>query len=274
MAILQGNTADLAPRQAIVLDMGHLRRQGELVLQHACEEAARIVAAAQAERLRLISTATAQGRTEGLAQGMTEGRRQGTDLGNHAALQAKQQVLDELCDRWSGALDNFMDARQKLLDDAQREIVGFAIAVAGNIAKRTIEIDPTIAVDQVAAALTLIMRPSRMVITIHPDDRDLVAAALPSLLAKLGPAAHAQLRDDPSLGRASCIIDLTDAQGGQVDASISTQLERLTDLLLPSRASAPTASAPLPSLSLPQAIPQALLQDPSEAEPDTTPPTP
>jgi flagellar assembly protein FliH len=235
----------MAPKDAVVLDLGDLQRQGEVLVERARARAAHIVGQAEAERERLIADATAVGHAQGLAAGRAEGEAAGRAEGHAGALAEHGATLAAIEAAWTGALEVFVGQRERLLDDARREIVMLAALLASRVVKRSVELDPSVVVGQMEAVLGLVMRPSRVVLCVHPADRAVVERAMPGLVARFGTVTHAALEEDEGLSRGSCLARLQPAEGrggsgldgggigGEIDASIQTQLERLADALLP-----------------------------------------
>jgi len=229
MAILKGNTAENPSRHAIALDLGDLRTQGELVVAHAKKKAEQIVAEANAERQRLISTASAEGYAAGLAKGLRQGRQHGAD----AAMAERRAALDGLDTAWLALANEIMVQREDMMAEASRNVIKLAIAIAERVVRRTVEADPACVVQQVEAALAMVMRPTRVVVRINPADRGLVAAALPLLTERLAHGVHLELLDDATMGRGSCGLRMTESMGGMIDATLDTQLARIAEMLVP-----------------------------------------
>jgi len=229
MAILKGNTAENPSRHAIALDLGDLRTQGELVVAHAKKKAEQIVAEANAERQRLISTASAEGYAAGLAKGLRQGRQDGAD----AAMAERRAALDGLDTAWLALANEIMVQREDMMAEASRNVIKLAIAIAERVVRRTVEADPACVVQQVEAALAMVMRPTRVVVRINPADRGLVAAALPLLTERLAHGVHLELLDDATMGRGSCGLRMTESMGGMIDATLDTQLARIAEMLVP-----------------------------------------
>jgi flagellar biosynthesis/type III secretory pathway protein FliH len=240
--IRQANAKSMA-RDAIVLNLGDLVAQGELLKARARAEADQIVAAANAERDRLLKGAAEEGRKTGHAQGLEEGLRQGRDAGRAEAVKSQHEALARVQDAWVSALGSFDADRDRMLPEARHDIVRLAALVAEMVTKRTVELEPARVADQVAAVLALVTRPSRLAVAVHPDDEPVVREALPGLAARFESANHAELVADASLSRGSCVV--RNATGGEIDASIETQLRRIVDTLLPVP-EAPVHPAPEP----------------------------
>lgn len=232
MPLIRPADADRVPRRALVLDLGDLRRHGEEVVARARAEAAAIIEEARAERARLVQGGREEGFAEGRAAGEAQGLEEGRAEGRRRALTEMSARLGALDAAWSAALAKFEAERAEVLAAARESVIVLAAEIASRVTKRTIELDPAVVRDQLEAALGLTLRATRLVIRVNPEDRAIAAQALPELLKTLAGAAHAELAEDASLDRGSCVIR---TDHGEVDASIGTQLDRMAGALLPDR---------------------------------------
>ena len=243
MALIRKSAASTFSRDAVVLDLGDLAAQGELLRARARAEADRIVAEARAERDRLIAGAVDEGRRTGIAQGEEEGRKAGQAEGRQAALAETREKLRILDAAWAAALAAFETDRERMLVDARQDVIRLAAAIGELVTKRAVELDPARVTDQIGAVLALLTKPTRLTLAVHPDDRPLVQDALPTLCTRYAAAAHVDLVDDIGLDRGSCTART--GSGGAIDASIRTQLQRIVEILLPAPAP-PAEAAPPP----------------------------
>lgn len=217
-------------KDAIVLDFGDLRGQADRLLDRAREEADAIRDEARTEAQKLIDEAAANGHAEGLERGLREGRTQGAHDGRAEALERTRAELDDLLESWRGALEGWERDRATMLLEAREEVLRFAVAFAEKIVCRTIEIDSTVVIDQVAAALALVVKPSSVTVAVHPDDRPLIADALGELQSRFDGCEHVTLLEQPAIDRGGCIVS---TQGGSIDATIDRQIARMVETLLP-----------------------------------------
>jgi flagellar biosynthesis/type III secretory pathway protein FliH len=97
------------------------------------------------------------------------------------------------------------------------------------VCHRIVETDGSAVADQVAEALHLVASPSAVTVCVNPQDRPFVESVLADLVERIGQCTHADLRDEPSVGRGGCIVT-TDR--GRIDATIDRQLERICESLL------------------------------------------
>jgi flagellar assembly protein FliH len=247
--IKQANARDLA-RDAIVLDLGDLQRQAGEIVTNAKAQAATIAAQARADRDRIICGAEETGRAQGFAAGKQDGHQAGFAEGRAAAIAEMKERLGKLETAWAAALESFQASRDDMLRLSQRDVLRLALGVAERVTKRVVAADPQVVVSQLEAVLAVIVRPTELSVRIHPDDREVLAAALPQLTARFSQARHIELVDDPSVGVGSC-VGSTRAVGpganggamcpGEIDASIHTQLTRIVEVLLPGETLAPPA---------------------------------
>lgn len=217
-------------RDAVVLDLGDLARQGEAMIERARRDADRIVDEARAERVRLLDGAEAEGHAEGLARGLEEGRAQGFEQGRGEALASQAEALAALRSAWEEALREFERRRDALHTEAERGVMTLAVRLGERVAKRAIEADDQAAVAQLREAIELAMRPSRVRVRVSPGDAHAVRAAMPELADRLAESASVTVDEDASLSHGSVIVEADDTR---IDGTIETQLERIVGALLP-----------------------------------------
>lgn len=236
MPLIRQSLADPTVRDAVVLHLGDLHRAGEHLRDQARLEAETILAAARAERDRVVSGAEKDGQARGLEKGLAEGRQRGAEEARARSLAEWRERLAGLEKGWGDALDRFLAERERMLLEARQDVLRLAILLAERITKRALTVDPSLVGDQVAEVLALVARPSRLVLSLHPEDRPIIEEILPGLRRRFASVEHLELVDDASLPRGSC---LARTAGGVIDASISTQLDRIAAALLPGGAGRP-----------------------------------
>jgi flagellar biosynthesis/type III secretory pathway protein FliH len=245
MAVIRSAEAKTMARDAIVLDLGELSRQGDRILGQAKFQAQKIVEDAQAERLRLISDAEKVGLERGEKKGYDAGIAKGEKIGAEQAREQVAQDLQRLAVAWGNALEHFETVRVALFREARLDVLKLAVSIAEKVAKRAIDADEHAAGAQLEAALEMIARPTRLRIACSPADKQLLESMMPALSQRFAKVASAEIAEDPSLSRGSVVVR-TDK--GDIDASIETQIARVIDAILPNRAaSALPAADPPPS---------------------------
>ncbi len=230
MTVIKNRQADRLLNEAIVLDLGDLHQQGEAILERARAEAKQIKQRGQAEADQLVAEASDKGYQQGYDKGLAEGRSVGEQSAREETIAEYRQKLDQLLENWQAAVSQWDADRQHLLMQGREEVLTLAMAIAEKVVYRVVDIDPTVIQDQVAEALQLITRPSSVAVTIHPDDRPAVEDVLPELLQNIRQCREATLVEDPSMTRGGCVVS---TEGGQIDARIEQQIDRIVDTLLP-----------------------------------------
>ena len=231
MALIKHAQASHAARTAVVLDLGDLKRQGDLLKLKASREAEQIIADARVRREEIVAGAEEEGRQQGYNAGYDEGRRAGLEAGRAEALRAHAEALAGLAGAWGAALDDFESRREHLLVESRLDVITLALRLAERVVKRAIDADPHAAEAQLEAVLSLISGRGRLVVAVHPDDERILADAMPGLARRFASASHAEIVPDESLARGSCVARTE--TGATIDASIDTQLDRLAAALLP-----------------------------------------
>jgi flagellar biosynthesis/type III secretory pathway protein FliH len=243
MALIRHAQAERIARDAIVLDLGDVQRQAAQLMEQARRRAEEIVAEARAEREKILAGAGEKGRAEGLAKGTEEGRKAGAEQGRAAALAEWKGKLEQVEKRWVEALGSFERERDRMLTEARVDVLRLALLLSEKIVKRVVEVDPGIVGEQLQAVLALVARPTELLITINPGDRGAAEAALPGLMARFQSVRHVELVGDAKVSRGSCVARTRGrageggaAGGGEIDAGIEGQLQRIAELLLPGTA--------------------------------------
>ncbi|QNN21452.1 hypothetical protein HED60_03915 [Planctomycetales bacterium ZRK34] len=230
MALIKSHQAQDLAHDAIVLDLGDLRRQARVLIDRANVEAQRIVDEGKAKAEAMTADADQRGYDAGYARGESEGRTAGEAAGRAEALAAYGQQLQQLQQAWISAAQQWDADRRTMLIEARQSLLTLAIQMAEKIVRRVPEVDPSIVVDQVAEAVAYVARPCDVTVRIHPEDRPLLDDAMPALVRQLGQVEHAALVDDDMIQRGGCVV--TYGQG-RIDATLNTQLDRLVDTLMP-----------------------------------------
>lgn len=228
MAVIRQSDALRMAEHAVTLDLGDLRAQGDAIITHARVKAQAEIDAGLAQRQKLIAGAAEVGRKQGYDDGYAQGLDAGRAAGAAEAKAAAAAQHAQLDKAWAAALASFEQQRAAMMSQARQDVLALALLLTRRVVKRAIAADPTLVVDQAAAAIAAAARSTRLTLKVHPEDEPLVRDALPTLLQ--GRADHAELKADPSLTRGSCTAHT--AGGGSVDASIETQLDRIADALV------------------------------------------
>lgn len=231
MTVVKGQDARERAANAVVLDFGDVEREAEAIIAVARERAEAIMTKAREKAQAIVARGQAAGEERGFEVGRAAGIEEGRTLGREAARKDEAQALAALQASWTEALDAWQGERDAMQADAESSIMELALAIAQRIVLRIPQVDPTVVAEQLRESIELAGRPSRMVIEVAPDDRQLVEEVLPAIVGRLGDGdADARLEENPEMARGGVVVR-TDA--GRVDASLERQLDRITEALLP-----------------------------------------
>jgi flagellar assembly protein FliH len=237
MGLIKRADIEQYTRDAYVMDLDDLESRGKAVVASANAEAESILAMAKAQRKKLLSTAQQEGYDKGQRDGYEQGYIDGVVNGVEDAKKDRSVVLDGLINIWSDQLDEFELKRDMMLAQARSQVVELAAMLAQRIVRKTIDVDATVVLSQMEAILSTITESTRLVISVHPDDIAVMQHSMEEMLEKFATCEHAQVVSDPSLIRGSVVASTT--SGGIIDSSISTQLERVLEAILPTNHSIP-----------------------------------
>jgi len=232
MAVIKRAHTGNAAKDAVILDLGDIAQHAELLRKQAQGRANQIIHDAEIKRDELIADGYKLGERNGQAEGYREGLAKGEEEGRHSSTVEAREQLDQIESSWNAALDDFATRRHHLLVEGKESVIRLAMAIAERVIHRSIEADERIVLAQVEHALKLIGRPTRATVLVHPDDAAMVRRALPTVSARFGAIEHVLCEEDDSVGRGGCRV--TTAEGGEIDASIETQIERIAQTLVPS----------------------------------------
>jgi flagellar assembly protein FliH len=163
---------------------------------------ARLIAQAMAESERIRELAHA----EGLAAGRAQARE---DVAAAAAALAE-------------ALAGVEALRTGVVEGVERDAVELALAIAGKILAGALQASPELVLEVVQGALRRVSDRRQITVLLNPADLDLVQAA------ELETFGHCELQSDQRVEPGGAIVRTVE---GEVDACVTTQLERAREVL-------------------------------------------
>ncbi len=242
MALIKRADQDRRAHGGVVLDLADVAEAARGIEREAHRQARQVLDEAKRERERLLSTAHAEGFAKGHAEGFEKGKGEGHDRGFREAVEGAGPRIEAVSHAWREAIGQFELRTRAMEDEARDGVVQLALELASRVIKRVVSGNPEAVVDQVRAAIGLVMESTRVVVLVHPDDLAVVELAWPMLIERLGKAERATLRGDETVGRGGCVVRTGERGQGTIDARIQTQLDRLAEALLPG----PMRAAPQP----------------------------
>lgn len=230
MPIIKHQAAGPMVKEAVVLDLSDVSAQAERIRLAAEQKASALINEARRKAAELVENARTQGHEQGLAAGREEGLAQGHEQGHQEAFEQTRQHMETLAAQWQDVISRWDSERTAMFEQARQEVIEFALRLAEKVVHRTIEVDRSVVVDQVANALGLVLRPTNVSVRVHPDDKPILESALPELVAEFANATSIELTADANVAIGGCVLSFGQ---GKVDATIETQLTRIVDLILP-----------------------------------------
>lgn len=194
----------------------------EALLRDAAAQARALVESARAE----AGAIRAQAHADGVAEGVAAGRVQiESDLA--ATVANLRAVVDEA-----------RAQRNKVIEEAEPEIVRLAMSVAERIVHDHIAVEPSVVVANVKSALTRLVGREVVTLRVNPDDVETIRAHRDAI-AGSNDVERLRIVEDQRVDRGGVIVE-TDA--GTIDAKIGTQIREArrtiaTGTLAPAQAS-------------------------------------
>ncbi|MEM1099448.1 MAG: FliH/SctL family protein [Planctomycetota bacterium] len=243
MPILKAQTHQRASKDAVVLDLGDLGRQAAKLRAIAESKAEGILAEAREEAARLTEGATQAGDERGYADGLQRGKAEGFEQGKAEALQQHAEQLQQIQQQWAAAIADYEARFIAGQRDASNVALRIGIKLAEKVLHRAVQAEEDLALQQLHAALSHVLEPSRVKVHVNPADREVLAAALPGVVESLDQVTHAHLVTDADVSPGGCVVQ---AGAATIDTQVETQLDRLALLLLGDAKAADSPPKPVP----------------------------
>lgn len=218
------------PSTAQVFSMKDIERHAQMLLVRARQQADQLLAAAQKEAQELRKQAQVEGLMEGKAEGLAKGREEGHKAGKDQALAEQKASLTSAIAALNKSTLGLEQSRRELEAAGLKDVIRLAIAIAERITKRQGELDARVSAANVAEAMKLVIHASDVRIAIHPAHRAALAEVMPRLQLQFPSLKHVEIITDPAITPGGCKIFTA---GGEIDAQLETQLQRLVADLLP-----------------------------------------
>lgn len=168
----------------------------------------------EAMQKQAYDEAFAQGRQDGYDEGFNKGFGEGSAQGHEAA----EQVLRDRAAVFAGLLDSLSQPFKDLDAEVERELVKLTIAIATQIIRRELKLEPGQVVAAVREAINVLpLSAQKISLSLHPEDAGLVRSALS--LDEMSPAWR--IVEDPLMTRGGCKVD---TEVSHIDATVENHL--------------------------------------------------
>jgi flagellar assembly protein FliH len=135
-----------------------------------------------------------------------------------AALRLKDQLL-----RIGQTIEQLASLRRVILQEAERQLVELAVAIAGRILRHEVSTDRTLLLAVARAAVARLGDSSSATVHLHPDDHAAIEAM------QQGMHQSIKIVPDPAVQPGGCLVQ---SDMGTIEAGIAEQLDELTAMLL------------------------------------------
>ncbi|MEM1446472.1 MAG: FliH/SctL family protein [Planctomycetota bacterium] len=243
MPILKAQIHQRASKDAVVLDLGDIGRQAAKLRAIAEAKAEGILSEARDQAAKLTQGATEAGDQRGYAEGLERGHAEGIEQGKAEALQQHAEQLQQVQQQWAAAIADYETRFMASERDASNIALRIGIKLAEKVLHRAVQTQEDLALQQLHAALSHVLEPSRVKVHVNPADRDVLTQALPGIVESLDQVTHAHLVADTDVSPGGCVVE---AGAGTIDAQVETQLDRLASLLLGETEPAESTPEPTP----------------------------
>jgi flagellar assembly protein FliH len=169
-------------------------------------------ASAEERMIALAADAERRGFEDGLARGMAEAR---------ARLEDALQVI-------AAAEQAVADLRDSYLAEAEAAAVDLAFRIAEKVIGAAVAADPNVVLEVVSGALLRTTDRDHLVLEVNPRDFELVRDAASELAARLGGIRRMEVVSERRVEPGGCVVRTVE---GEIDARISSQLERVQQIL-------------------------------------------
>ena len=182
------------------------------------------LAAAQRQGAALVESAREQAETIA-----ANAAREGFEAGYEAGQAKAQKEIADLLAFAETAVREVSDTRVRILEENETALVELAIQAAEKILQTTLAAEPERVADVLRGALRKAYVRDRLQVVCNPEDLSLVETASDTLQAQVGTLKNLELVGDRRIHRGGVIVR---TPGGDVDATIGSQLDRLRAAML------------------------------------------
>ena len=157
---------------------------------------------------------------EGYARGFADGQRAAAE----AAAAAAAEQARETAGRLAEAIQDLANVRSVLMRRSERDLVRLAVAMAGRILRRQVEIDRELLVVMARVAIDRLGENVAATVHLNPDDHALIVSR-----SDVDPGRTLELQADAAVPRGGCLVR---SGFGTVDVGIESQVRELSRALL------------------------------------------
>ena len=230
MPLIKAHDAEgLTPQEA---SLEHIKSSASAIIEQARSDATQLIAMALQEARSASEALREAAHQDGYEAGRVAGFEQGFLEGQAAAESQMGDQFDALQSSWTDLLQDWSKQEQTRRDLLGQQAMALAMKLGERIIHRQVELDPSIIVEQLRHALDLAQQPADLEVHVAESDRERVHLALPGLLERFDAMDYVSIQGNTDMAPGGCCLKM---RGGEVDASLEVQLQRIAEALLPDR---------------------------------------
>jgi len=233
--------ADTAAERTI-RGLSGLAAEAQTVMLDARQQAARVLAEARSQADASREAAAAKGYAEGLARGSSDGYDKGLAEGRQMMAEQSAELVVQL----RAIIRELTGARDEVLHAGRCELLDFALELAAKIVGRVAVRDIAAASQNVRKVLELADRHRELSVKVNPGQLEALVEHLPELTESLGRPGRVRLVGDATISPGGAKVH---TDGGEIDATIETQLDNVVEALLGSRVSQAQCGCYVPTVA-------------------------
>ncbi len=154
-------------------------------------------------------------------QGFEEGRREGLMLG-------KSEVAP-LISKLKIASQTILQAKEEALNQAQKEVVEMALAIAKRVVRANVQMNKEIVTNMVEESLRRVMDKERILIRVNPKDAEEIRAHRAKYTTSVEGIENLEIVADRRVSPGGCVVE---TNTGNIVADLDAQLEEIKEKLI------------------------------------------
>jgi len=219
---------ETASPRAVLLNLRDFAEEARAVVLDARKQAAKVLGDARAKADGVKRQSADQGYSEGFARGQNDGYADGRKQAQDEGRQKVAADFSGLLELGRRIVQELSAARAELMDQAARQMLEFAIELAEKIVGRVAATDIQAAKTNLAKAMALVGRNAEVVVKVNPRQLEQLREHCAELAEALHLRGVVRLAGDERISPGGVKI----LSGGQIDATIETQLANVVEALV------------------------------------------
>jgi flagellar assembly protein FliH len=197
-------------------------KEARAILEEADQEAEGITKRAQKDTERIVSDAYDQ------AKGILENaRKEGYEEGYQKGISDAEATAEQIVNEALGLRDAWHHEREKLLKDAEAEMVTLVLEIAEKVLNQKLESDKHLIDGLVKSAVMKMTQVTHFTLRVAVEDFNHAISIKPMILAMTEKIEDIEIRQDASLKQGACIVD---SESGSIDSGLWTQYEQIKNV--------------------------------------------